>query len=93
MENRLCEGQGRGKEIVIYRLEAKSCLISLLISVSGLMTLPPSADLQHAILVLHLAYEIFVLVGPDARERRRDIRLGMSLAQVQSHRLEVTALN
>lgn len=46
------------------------------------MILPPPGDLQHAILVLHLAYEIFVLVGPDARGQRRDIKLGMSLAQV-----------
>ncbi|KAH8119453.1 hypothetical protein DFH11DRAFT_1540265 [Phellopilus nigrolimitatus] len=43
-------------------------------------------EVANAVLVLHLAYEIFVLVGSSARGERRDIRLGLTLAQeLSSH--------
>ncbi|KAI5123911.1 hypothetical protein M0805_005727 [Coniferiporia weirii] len=54
--------------------------------VKELETPPSVAEVRSAVLVLHLAYEIFVLVGSSAREQRRDIKLGLTLAQeLSSH--------
>ncbi|THH08146.1 hypothetical protein EW145_g2904, partial [Phellinidium pouzarii] len=51
-----------------------------------LETLPPVAKVRNAVLVLHLAYEIFVLVGSEARGERRDIKTGLTFAQeLSSH--------
>ena len=49
--------------------------------VAEIGTFPTAFQVTSSILIAHLAYEIFVLVGRDARDRRRDIRLGLTIAQ------------
>ena len=40
-------------------------------------------EAAKAIVVLHLAYEVFVLIGALARGSRRDISLAVTFAQVR----------
>ncbi|KAL5484982.1 hypothetical protein ACEPAI_7624 [Sanghuangporus weigelae] len=54
--------------------------------VKELETLPPPSEVSESILVVHLAYEIFTLIGSAARGQRRNIKLGLTLAQeLSSH--------
>ncbi|EJD03235.1 uncharacterized protein FOMMEDRAFT_156622 [Fomitiporia mediterranea MF3/22] len=54
--------------------------------VKELETFPSPIDVSNSVLVIHLAYEIFALVGSAVRGQRRNIKLGLTLAQeLSSH--------
>ena len=47
-----------------------------------LETFPIHPQVAKSILIVHLAYEIFVLVGRGSRDESRNIKLGLTVAQV-----------
>ncbi|KAL5524000.1 hypothetical protein ACEPAG_8173 [Sanghuangporus baumii] len=54
--------------------------------VKELEAFPSPSEVSESILVVHLAYEIFTLIGSAARGQRRNIKLGLTLAQeLSSH--------
>ncbi|KAL5507061.1 hypothetical protein ACEPAH_6517 [Sanghuangporus vaninii] len=54
--------------------------------VKELETFPSPSEVSGSILVVHLSYEIFTLVGSEARAQRRNIKLGLTLAEeLSSH--------
>lgn len=48
-----------------------------------LETFPSIPVVARSVLIVHLAYEIFVLIGKDARAKKRNISLALLLAQVR----------
>ncbi|KAL5528214.1 hypothetical protein ACEPAF_7350 [Sanghuangporus sanghuang] len=54
--------------------------------VKELETFPSPSEVSGSVLVVHLAYEIFTLIGSEARGQRRNIKLGLTLAEeLSSH--------
>lgn len=70
------------EQVRIYRSLFEDTEAHFFYQVKELNSFPDSSTASSAILVLYLTFEIFILIGAQARGRRREIRIALEFAKV-----------